>query len=95
MKGIKEINKEYADKKPQIDEKDLELELEKLANSRVKLVTVQRSAQKNDNVEIDFEVKVGGVPIENGTSKKHSFIIGRGVFIPGFEEQVIGMKEGV
>ncbi|MDO9231598.1 MAG: trigger factor [bacterium] len=94
VKGIKEINKEYKEKKPEVDEKDLELELEKLANSRVKLVTVTREAQKNDNVEIDFEVKVGGVPIENGTSKKHPLIIGRGVFIPGFEEQVIGMKEG-
>ncbi len=94
VKGIKEINKEYADKKIEVDEKELELELEKLANSRVKLVTVQREAQKNDNVEIDFEVKVGGVPIENGSSKKHPLIIGRGVFIPGFEEQIIGMKEG-
>jgi len=94
VKGIKEINKEYKEKKPEVDEKELDLELEKLANSRVKLVTVQREAQKNDNVEIDFEVKVGGVPIENGSSKKHPLIIGRGVFIPGFEEQVIGMKEG-
>jgi trigger factor len=34
------------------------------------------------------------VPIENGTSKKHPLIIGRGVFIPGFEENLIGMKEG-
>ena len=94
VKGIKEINNEYKDKKPEVDEKELELELEKLANSRVKLVTVMREVQKNDNVEIDFEVKVGGVPIENGTSKNHSLIIGRGVFIPGFEDQIIGMKEG-
>lgn len=94
VKGIKEINKEYADKKVEVDEKELELELEKLAASRVKLVTVNREAQKNDNVEIDFEVKVGGVPIENGSSKKHPLIIGRGVFIPGFEDQIIGMKEG-
>ncbi|KKP78446.1 MAG: trigger factor [Candidatus Moranbacteria bacterium RIFOXYA12_FULL_35_19] len=93
-KGIKEINKEYKEKKPEVDEKELDLELEKLANSRVKLVTVAREAQKNDSVEIDFEVKIGGVPIENGTSKKHALIVGRGVFIPGFEEQIIGMKEG-
>jgi trigger factor len=37
---------------------------------------------------------MGGVPIENGTSKKHPLVIGKGVFIPGFEEQIIGMKEG-
>lgn len=94
VKGIKKINEKYKDKKPVVEEKDVELELEKLANSRVKLVTVMREAKKNDSVEIDFEVLMGGVPIENGTSKKHHLIIGRGVFIPGFEENIIGMKEG-
>ena len=93
-KGIKKINAEYKDKKTGVEEKDLDLELEKIANSRVKLVTVRRAAQKNDSVEIDFEVTMNGVPIENGTSKKHSMIIGRGVFIPGFEENLIGMQEG-
>lgn len=93
-KAIKKINGEYRDKSPEIGDGDLGLELEKLANSRVKLVTVRREAGKNDNVEIDFSVLMGDVPIENGTSKKHPLIIGRGVFIPGFEENIIGMKEG-
>ncbi|HRY82432.1 MAG TPA: trigger factor [Candidatus Moranbacteria bacterium] len=94
VKGIKEINNDFKSRTSKVEKADLELELEKLANSRVKLVTVMREARKNDSVEIDFEVKIGGVPIENGTSKKHPLIIGRGVFIPGFEEQIIGMKEG-
>ena len=94
VKGIKKINEEFKDKSPKVDEKEMELELEKLANSRVQLVTVMRPAAKDDNVEVDFEVLIGGVPIENGTSKKHNIVIGRGVFIPGFEEQVIGMSEG-
>ncbi|MFA7319135.1 MAG: trigger factor [Parcubacteria group bacterium] len=94
VKGIKKINEEFKNKTPKVADEELELELEKLANSRVQLVTVMREARKNDNVEIDFQVLVGGVPIENGTSKKHNLIIGRGVFIPGFEEQVIGMREG-
>jgi len=93
-KEIKKINLGYKDKKVTVDEKDLDLELEKLANSRVKLVTVNREAQKNDSVEVDFEVSMNGVLIENGSSKKHSLIIGRGVFIPGFEEKIIGMKAG-
>ena len=93
-KEIKKINLEYKDKKATVDEKDLDLELEKLANSRVKLVTVNREAQKNDSVEVDFEVSINGVPIENGSSKNHSLIIGRGVFIPGFEEKIMGMKAG-
>jgi trigger factor len=93
-KGIKKINEEFSEKSPAADEKELELELEKLANSRVKLVTVMREARKGDNVEIDFNVLIENVPIENGSSKKHNLILGRGVFIPGFEENIVGMKEG-
>jgi trigger factor len=94
VKGIKNINQEYSQKETTVDEKEVDLEIEKLANNRVKLVTVRRETQKDDNVEIDFEVLMGNVPIEGGISKKHNLIIGRGVFIPGFEEQLIGMKEG-
>lgn len=91
-KDIKKINEEQKNKPSEITEDDLKLELEKLANSRVKLVTVNREARKNDSVEIDFSVLVDGVPIENGTSKNHPMVIGRGVFIPGFEDNLIGMK---
>lgn len=94
VKDIKKINEEFKNKSAKVEDKELELEMEKLANSRVQLITVMREARKNDSVEVDFEVKVSGVPIENGTSKKHNLIIGRGVFIPGFEEQIIGMREG-
>jgi trigger factor len=93
-KDVKKINEEFGKKDAKIEEKDIDIEIEKLANSRVKLVTVMREAKNNDSVEIDFEVLVGGVPIENGTSKKHPMIIGKGVFIPGFEENLIGMREG-
>ncbi|MFA6383600.1 MAG: trigger factor, partial [Parcubacteria group bacterium] len=61
--------------------------------SRVKLVTVNREVRNNDSVEVDFRVLISGVPIEGGTSKNHPMIVGRGVFIPGFEENLIGMKE--
>ncbi len=94
VKDIKKTNEEFKSRTASVDDKELELELEKLANSRVKLVTVMRAAQKNDSVEVDFDILVNGAPIEGGSSKKHSLIIGRGVFIPGFEEKIIGMKEG-
>ena len=93
-KEIKKINEEYSQKTAEAKEEDLVLELEKLANSRVKLVTVQREARKNDSAEIDFQVLVDGVPIENGTSKNHPVVIGKDVFIPGFEDNLVGMKEG-
>lgn len=93
-KAVKKINAEHKEKKAEISGDEIELEMEKLANSRVKLVTVRREAKNNDSVEIDFTVLVGGVPIEGGTSKNHPLIIGRGVFIPGFEDNIVGMKEG-
>ena len=93
-KAIGKINQEYKDKKIEVSAEEIQLELEKLANSRVKLVTVRRGAQKNDSVEVDFTVLLSGVPIENGTSKNHPVVIGKEVFIPGFEDNLIGMKEG-
>lgn len=93
-KAVKKINAEHKEKKAEINDDEIELEMEKLANSRVKLVTVRREAKNNDSVEIDFTVLVNNVPIEGGTSKNHPLIIGRGVFIPGFEDNIIGMREG-
>lgn len=91
---IKKINAENKDKVFTIEEKEVDLELEKLANSRAKLITVRRPAQKNDNVEIDFSVAVDGQNIEKGSSKNHPLVIGQGLFIPGFEDNLIGMMEG-
>lgn len=91
---VKKINEDFVKKTVVVSDEEVNLELEKIANSRVKLITVQREAKKNDSVEVDFEVLVDNVLIENGSSKKHALIIGRGVFIPGFEEQIIGMREG-
>lgn len=93
-KEIKKINEDFAKKENIVDEKEIDLEVEKIANSRVKLVTVRREAGSGDSVEIDFDVFVGGKVIENGSSKNHPLIIGKGVFIPGFEENITGMKEG-
>ncbi|MFA4817683.1 MAG: trigger factor [Parcubacteria group bacterium] len=93
-KAIKKVNAEQKEKKAEVNNDEIELEMEKLANSRVKLVTARRAAKTNDSVEIDFTVLAGGVPIEGGTSKNHPLIIGRGVFIPGFEDNIIGMQEG-
>ena len=94
QKEVEKINKEYANKKAEVSEEEIDKELENIAKSRVQHVAVEREARDGDNVVLDFEVKKDGVPIENGSSKNHPMILGRGVFIPGFEEQIIGMKAG-
>jgi len=91
---IKKINAKYRDKKMEIATDKIERELEKLANSRVKLVTVNRDAQQDDAVQVDFQVTKDGVPIEGGTAKNHSLVLGKNVFIPGFEDKIVGMKVG-
>lgn len=93
QKEIQKINKKAKDKKTEISEEELAKELERLAKSRVKLVTVNREARKGDSVEISFQVLRAGVPIENGTSRNHPMVLGSGAFIPGFEENIFGMKE--
>lgn len=93
-KAVAKINKEHDKKPTEVSEEDVTKEIEEIAKGRVQHVTVDREAKEGDNVILDFEVKQSGVPIENGTSKNHPMILGRGVFIPGFEEQVVGMKAG-
>lgn len=93
-KGVKKANAEAEKKEATVDEKDIEKELRTVAESRAKFVTVNREARSGDGVEIDFRVLQDGVPIENGVSRGHHMILGKGTFIPGFEEAILGMKAG-
>ena len=94
QKSVKKINQEHQNIEVEVMEKEVEKELKKLAHSRVKSVTVNREARQKDSVEINFQVFRDGVPIENGTGKKHNLVLGSGAFIPGFEDNIIGMKRG-
>ena len=93
-KGVKKANAEAEKKDVAVDEKDIDKELRTIAESRAKFVTVNREARSGDGVEIDFRVLQDGVPIENGVSRGHHMILGKGTFIPGFEEAILGMKAG-
>lgn len=90
---VKKTNKEFSQREVTVEEKDIVAELERLASMRAKLVTVSRPAAMGDSVQVDFTVLVDGVVIEGGKSEKHPLILGKGVFIPGFEEHLVGMKE--
>ena len=91
--AVKKLNAEFKKKETVVEEKDIMTELERLATMRAKLVTVNRAAKLDDSVLVDFIVKQDGVVIEGGKSEKHPLVLGKGVFIPGFEEQLVGMKE--
>lgn len=53
-----------------------------------------RAVENGDVVNIDFEGKIDGTAFEGGTAKGYDLTIGSGSFIPGFEEQIIGMNKG-
>ncbi|KJS18116.1 MAG: trigger factor [Peptococcaceae bacterium BRH_c4b] len=78
-----------------VSEEEIQKELERLQNRHAQLQTLEEGdVVAKDLVTIDFEGKIEGVPFEGGQSNDYTLEIGSGTFIPGFEEQLIGMKIG-
>ena len=73
---------------------DVDERLKTLADRNTRLVSVDREAKSGDTAVIDFEGFKDGVPFEGGKGTNHSLELGSGSFVPGFEDQVIGMKAG-
>ncbi len=93
-KAVRAVNKRHASEKPAVTPEEIETELGKIAESRAAFVTVDRAAKEGDALETDFDVTRDGVPVEGGSGRKHPVVLGKGTFIPGFEEALIGMKAG-
>lgn len=84
-----------AKKKPVvIDEKKVAQTFLDLRKMRAQEKLVDREAKKSDKVQMDFTIKLAGVVIEGGQAQNYDLVLGEGKFIPGFEEQVIGLKKG-
>ena len=75
-----------------VTEKDVKEELNRMADRNARLVTVDREVKKDDTVMFDFEGFVDGTPFEGGKAENYSLRVGSGMFIPGFEDQMIGKK---
>ena len=76
-----------------VSDKDVEHELGHMAEHNARLVSIEdRPVEKGDIAVIDFEGFLDGKPFEGGKAEKHELEIGSNTFIPGFEDQVIGMK---
>ena len=76
-----------------VTDEDIEHELGHMADKNSRLVTVENEpVAEKDIAVIDFEGFVDGVPFEGGKAENHELEIGSKTFIPGFEDQVIGMK---
>jgi len=75
-----------------IEDQETDKVIQDIRKMQAKESLTESPAQKNDRVEIDFEVSLDKVVIDGGQGKKYPLIIGDGAMIPGFEEQLIGMK---
>ncbi len=79
---------------PKITEKDVDEEMKPFVERATRLVSVKRKAKKGDTAVIDFEGFDNGTPFEGGKGENYDLKLGSGAFVPGFEEQIIGMKAG-
>ena len=77
-----------------VTEKDIDAEMQPYIDRATRLVSVKRKAKKGDTAVIDFEGFDNGTPFEGGKGENYELKLGAGMFVPGFEEQVIGMKAG-
>ena len=87
-KGIQIKKIEY-----NVSDEDIEHELGHMAERNSRIVAVEdRPVENGDITVIDFEGSVDGVKFEGGKAEGHELEIGSNTFIPGFEDQIIGMK---
>ena len=73
---------------------DVNARLKEMADRNSRLVSVDRAVKKGDTADIDFEGFDNGVAFDGGKGENFDLEIGSGSFVPGFEEQLIGMKAG-
>lgn len=77
-----------------VSDEDVEKELRTYIDRATRLVSVDREARTGDVLSIDFEGSVDGEPFEGGSAENYSLELGSQSFIPGFEEQLEGVKAG-
>ena len=89
-KGIKIGKVEY-----NVKDEDVENEVERLLKQHATDVEVtDRAAKDGDETVIDYSGSIDGKKFDGGTAENQNLTLGSGMFIPGFEEQVVGMKIG-
>jgi trigger factor len=78
-----------------VSDEDVEKRLEQMQNQNSRLVTDDKeAAKKGDTVVIDYEGSIDGEPFDGGKDDGYSLELGSNTFIPGFEDQLVGVKAG-
>ena len=77
-----------------VTDAQVQAELDRMAQNVASTETVERTAEMGDTANIDFEGFDNGVPFDGGKGENFDLKLGSGSFVPGFEEQVVGMSAG-
>ena len=77
-----------------VTDEQVQAELDRMAQNVASTETVERAAEMGDTANIDFEGFDNGVPFKGGKGDNFDLKLGSGSFVPGFEEQVVGMAAG-
>ena len=77
-----------------VSESEIDTEVERMAQNVARITTVDRAAAEGDTAVIDFEGFKDGVAFAGGKGEDYELKLGSHTFIPGFEEQVVGMSAG-
>ena len=77
-----------------VTDAQVDAELDRMAQNVASTETVERAAEMGDTANIDFEGFLDGTPFDGGKGENHDLKLGSNSFVPGFEEQVVGMSAG-
>ena len=77
-----------------VTEEDVNGRLKEMADRNSRMVDLDRAVETGDIANIDFKGFLDGVPFDGGTGENFDLAIGSGQFVPGFEDQIIGMNPG-
>ncbi|MBQ8768981.1 MAG: trigger factor [Oscillospiraceae bacterium] len=77
-----------------VTDEQVQAELDRMAQNVASTETVERAAEMGDTANIDFEGFDNGVAFDGGKGENFDLKLGSGSFVPGFEEQVVGMSAG-
>ena len=77
-----------------VSDEQVAAELDRMAQNVASTETVERAAEMGDTANIDFEGFDNGVPFDGGKGDNFDLKLGSGQFVPGFEEQIVGMNAG-
>lgn len=77
-----------------VSEQDVKNEIKNLQTQNAEMVVKEGLSEMGDTLVFDFEGFVAGVAFEGGKAENYSLELGSGQFIPGFEEQLVGLKAG-